>query len=343
MKRRLVLVLIWSVLLPGVACAQADLGVANPTTAKAPQQKPLSDKDDVNAIGTRKMGGQGLGNWYSLEKEIAIGTKYSKTIKAGLKFIHDPVITEYVNRLGQNLARNSDAKVPLMTKVIDSGEVNAFSLPGGYLYIDYRLILEAGNEAELAGTMAHEIAHIAARHATRQMTRSKIFQLAAIPLVFVGGGLGYALQTAVGVGVPMSMLKFSRGFEAEADYLALEYLYAAGYDPQAFISLLERFGREEPKSGKLDSLLSTHPKTSSRVRKSQDEIARILPPRDHYIVTTSDFDDVKDYLTQLSDGNKGTDQRSHKPTLRRKPASPNGDKPGPQGDDRPTLRRRPID
>ncbi len=344
MKRRLVFVLALSLVLPAIAFAQTDTDTpADPQATKAPRRKHVSEKDDITAIGTRGIGSHGLGNWYSLEKEIAIGKEYAKTMDPRFKFIKDPLVTEYVDRIGQKLAHNSDARVPFIIKVIDSGEVNAFSLPGGYLYVNYGVILEAESEAELAGVMAHEIAHVAARHGTRQITRHKIFKLVSIPLVFVGGGAGYALQIAVGLGAPMSMLKFSRGFEAEADYLALQYVYAAGYDPQAFISLLDRVGGKAEEPGKLGRMFSTHPKLANRVKNSQDEIVRILPPRHQYIVTTSDFDEVKDYLAQRTEGHKAKDQVSAEPTLRHNSSSPNGDKPGPQDDDRPTLRRRPKD
>ena len=185
--------------------------------------KPGS-KDDVESIGNRKMGGKGLGNWYSLEKEIRMGKEFAAQIESSVKLVQDPVVNEYVNRIGQNLVRNSDARVPFTIKVIDADDINAFALPGGFFYVNSGLILAADDEAEMAGVMAHEIAHVAARHATRQMTRGQIANLATIPLIFVGGGLGYAIRSAAGFGLPLTFLTFSRGFEAEADYLGLQYM-----------------------------------------------------------------------------------------------------------------------
>src|SRR5215470_5408208 len=176
-------------------------------------------KNDVNAIGNRKVGGRGLGDWYSLEGEIRMGKQYAQEIEATSKLIRDPVITEYVNRIGQNLVRNSDAQVPFTIKVIDSDEVNAFALPGGFFYVNSGLILAADEESELAGVMAHEIAHVAARHTTRQLTRAQWMNLGTIPLIFVGGGIGYAAYEAAGIALPLTMLNFSRNFESEADYL----------------------------------------------------------------------------------------------------------------------------
>ncbi|HEX4484765.1 MAG TPA: M48 family metallopeptidase, partial [Terriglobales bacterium] len=194
---------------------------------------------DVDAIGNRKIGGRGVGDWYSLNTEIAMGKQYSMQVEQSSKLIQDPVINEYVNRIGQNLVRNSDAKVPFTIKVIDSDEVNAFALPGGFFYVNSGLILAADNESELAGVMAHEIAHVCARHAMRQMTRMQLANLASIPLIMVGGGVGYAAYELSGIAVPVAFMKFSRNFEAEADYLGVQYMYKTGYDPQSFVAFFE--------------------------------------------------------------------------------------------------------
>ena len=299
-------------------------------------------KSDVNAIGNRKVGGRGLGDWYSLDSEIRMGKGYAQQVEASSKLIQDPVITEYVNRIGQNLVRNSDAQVPFTIKVVDSDEVNAFALPGGFFYVNSGLILAADEEAELAGVMAHEIAHVAARHATRQMTRAQWINIGTIPLIFVGGGIGYAIQSAAGLALPMTFLSFSRNFESEADYLGLQYMYKTGYDPNAFVQFFEKLqAREKKKPGTLAKAFSTHPPTGDRITKAQEEISRILPARPQYIVTTSEFDDVKARLASLENRRKVIDDKGNRPSLRRTATT---DKSGgtdqTNGDDRPTLHRR---
>jgi predicted Zn-dependent protease len=320
---------------------------AGQSTASQPvqQQKEVDvkpgSKDDVEAIGNRNIGGKGLGNWYSLEREIRMGKEYAAQIESSVKLVQDPVVTEYVNRIGQNLVRNSDAKVPFTIKVVDDDSLNAFALPGGFFYVNTGLILAADNESELAGVMAHEIAHVAARHATRQMTRGQLANLASIPLIFVGGGLGYAIRTAAGFGLPLTFLTFSRGFEAEADYLGLQYMYKTGYDPQSFIAFFEKVqALEKKKPGTLAKAFSTHPQTPDRIEKSQEEIARILPARDQYVVNTSEFDQVKARLAAIENRRKLVpDEREKGPTLRRT-ANSGDDKSGKEDDDRPTLKRR---
>ncbi|HSA93425.1 MAG TPA: M48 family metallopeptidase [Terriglobales bacterium] len=301
---------------------------------------------NVEAIGNRNIGkGGGLGNWYSLDKEIQIGKEYAAQVDQSSRIVQDPVVSEYVNRIGQNLVRNSDARVPFTIKVIDSDEVNAFALPGGFFYVNTGLILAADEEAELAGVMAHEIAHVAARHATRQATRGQLLNLASIPLIFVGGGIGYAIRTAAGFALPMTFLTFSRGFEREADCLGIQYLYASGYDPQAFVQFFEKLqAREKKKPGTLAKAFSTHPQTPDRIEKSQEEIASVLPAKDQYVVTTSEFDEVKSRLAALQNRRKLADQEDEKaPSLRRTKTA--DDKDGKDGskqedDDAPVLKRR---
>jgi predicted Zn-dependent protease len=302
---------------------------------------------DVEAIGNRNVGcGRGVANWYSLEKQVAEGKAYAQQVESSARLIHDPVVTEYVNRLGQNLVRNSDARVPFTIKVIDSDDINAFALPGGFFYVNSGLLLAADNEAELAGVMAHEIGHVAACHAAREQTRGQLMNLASIPLIFVGGGVGYAVAQAASIAVPMTFLKFSRGFESQADYLGLEYMYKAGYDPEAFVSFFEKVEAKEKKQpGTIAKVFSTHPPTPDRMEKSQQEIAQILPGRDQYILNTSEFEQVKARLSKLENGHKLMRQQEDKerPTLRRSTQPPNG-QGSDKGDDndRPTLKRRPA-
>src|SRR5437016_12591559 len=314
--------------------------VAQPDNSKV---KHDGGKNDVDAIGNRKMGGRGLGNWYSIEGEIRMGKQYAQQVEASSKLVQDPVVNEYVNRIGQNLVRNSDAQVPFTIKVIDSDEVNAFALPGGFFYVNSGVILAADEEAELAGVMAHEIAHVAARHATRQMTRANIANLMSLPLIFVGGGIGYAAYQAAGIGIPLTFMKFSRNFEAEADYLGIEYMYKSGYDPNAFVNFFEKLeAQEKNKPGSLAKAFTSHPQTPDRIQKSQEEIAKILEPRDQYIVSTSEFEQVKSRLAAIENRHRVDDEKGNKPTLRRtatNTTSKDGNN-GNNGDDRPTLKRR---
>ena len=291
---------------------------------------------DVNAIGNRNIGGRGLGNWYSTESEIKMGRMYAQQIDQSTRFITDPVVTEYVNRIGQNLVRNSDCKVPFTIKVIDSDSINAMALPGGFFYVNSGLILAADEEAELAGVMAHEIAHVCAHHAVREQTRMNYAQLGTVPLIFIGGWTGYGIYEAASLGVPLTFLHFSRDFEAQADYLGVEYMYKAGYDPQAFISFFEKIqALEKRKPGLVAKAFDDHPQTPDRILHTQEEIATILPPKSEYLVTTSEFDQVKARLARIENKRRLLDSRDkNKPSLRRA-SNPNG-----SGDDRPTLHRR---
>lgn len=295
-------------------------------------------KDDVDAIGNRKLGGL---DWYSMETDIKIGKAYATQLEASMKMVKDPVVNEYVNRVGQNLVRNSDAKVPFTIKVVDADDVNAMALPGGFFYVNSGLILAADDEAELAAVMAHEIAHVARRHATRGQTRADIANIMTLPLIFVGGGIGYAAREAAGIGLPLTFLKFSRGFEAEADYFGLQYMYKAGYDPNAFVTIFEKLqALDKKKPGTLSKAFETHPQTPDRIAATQKEIASILPARDQYVETTSEFNDVKSRLASIENRHKVDNPNEKKPTLRRTANSDSSSKDGQQDDGRPTLKRR---
>ena len=299
---------------------------------------------DVDNIGQRNINKHQI-NFISLEKEIALGKQLSAEVERTAKLINDPVITEYVSRVGQNLVHNSDAKVPFVVKVIDSDEVNAFALPGGFLYVNSGVILAAGEEAELAGVMAHEIAHVAARHGTEQYSKAELVNYASIPLIFVGGGIGYGVRQAAGFLIPMQFLQFSRGAEREADYLGMQYAYKTGYDPTAFINFFEKLeAQEKRKPGTLSKLFSTHPPTADRIEKAKQEIETILPDRPQYVVSSSEFDAVKARLEAVQNRKKGEkDEGSKRPTLRRKTHPDTGedqDSDDTDKEDRPTLKRR---
>jgi predicted Zn-dependent protease len=318
---------------------------ANLPTQDDSQIKHDGTKTDIDAVGNRNVGcGRGVGNWYTVEGQVARGRVYAQQIESQIKLVNDPVVTEYVNRIGQNLVRNSDAQVPFTIKVIDSDVVNAMALPGGFFYVNSGLILAADEEAEMAGVMAHEIAHVAACHYGREMTRANLLQMASIPFIFMGGAIGYAGYEAAGLAIPMTFLKFSRGFEAEADYLGVEYMYRAGYDPSAFVSFFEKIqAMEKKKPGTLSKAFDTHPQTPDRIEKTQEEIRKILPSKPQYVVTTSEFDEVKARLATIENRHKVLDQKdANKPSLRRTSTSSSDGNAGDtkSDDDRPTLKRR---
>jgi len=317
-----------------------DKNAPNPSTLK-----------NIDAIGNRNVGcNKGMGNWYSLDKQVAMGRAYSQQVEHSAKMVQDPVVTEYINRLGQNLVRNSDAKVPFTIKVIDTDELNAFALPGGFFYVNSGLILAADNEAELAGVMAHEIGHVAACHVAREQTRSNIANLATIPLIFVPGGWAVyeGTQAALSIGVPLTFMKFSRNFEAEADFLGMEYMYKAGYDPQSFISFFEKVeALEKKKPGTLAKAFASHPMTPDRVAAAQQEMRTVLPARPEYVVDTSEFENVKGRLASIQNRHKVQNDKDNKdrPTLRRatadNPSTDSGSGTDTKtDDDRPTLKRK---
>jgi beta-barrel assembly-enhancing protease len=316
-------------------------------SALAGDDKKKNPKNDPDSIGDRKVG-EGV-NFYSLEKEIALGKSLAQEVERQAKVIDDPVIAEYVNRVGQNLVRNSDAKVPFTIKVLDTEEVNAFALPGGFFFVNSGLILKTETEAELAGVMAHEIAHVAARHGTRQATKGDLMQIGTIPLIFMGGWAGYAIRQGAGLLIPMGYLTFTRSYEREADHYGLQYMYKSGYDPTAFVDFFEKIETlEKKKPGSIAKVFSTHPMTDDRIKAAQDEIQKDLTPKPEYVVSTSEFNDVRARLAMLH-GKRVVDKTDpNKPTLRRAPGTgtgpadtnEDGTKPKTDEQDRPTLKRR---
>ena len=304
-------------------------------------------KKNPDEIGNRDIG-KGV-NFYSLEREIALGKQLAQEVERQAKIIDDPIIAEYVSRVGQNIVRNSDAKVPFTIKVLDSEEVNAFALPGGFFFVNSGLVLKAESEAELAGVMAHEIAHVAARHGTKQATRGELINFASIPLIFMGGWTGYAIRQGAGLAIPMGFLTFTRSMEREADYLGLQYLYKSGYDPNSFVDFFEKIqSLEKRKPGSVAKVFYTHPMTDDRIKAAQDEIQKILAPKPEYVVNTSEFNDVKNRLAILHNRRKVDTDDPNRPRLRRSPGSGNGPvdanddgtKPKTDQDERPTLKRR---
>lgn len=303
---------------------------------------------DVENIGNRDVAGRVWAifpNFVSLEKEIQLGQQVAAEFEQTAKLIEDPVITAYVDRVGQNLVKHSDAKVPFHIKVVDTDEVNAFAFPGGFFYVNKGLILAAENESELAGVMAHEISHVCARHATARMSKAEIIQIAAIPALFVGGyWVQTAIQNGLGLGINLALLGVTRDSEKEADQLGIQYLWNTGYDPNGFVSFFEKLqAQEKSKPGKLAGFFRTHPFTVDRIASAMDE-ERYLPEHETYIVNTSEFDRVKARLLAIDNAMKAdeaspVDQK--RPTLKRRTDTgddPNSTDPQDQKK-RPTLKK----
>jgi predicted Zn-dependent protease len=310
------------------------------TTKKIEKKKKVDPRNDPDQIGNRNVA-KGP-NFFSIPEEIELGKGLAAQVTSHSKIIDDPVIAEYINRIGQNLVRNSDAKFPFTIKVIDVDDVNAFALPGGFFFVNSGLILRADTEAELAGVMAHEIAHVAARHITRQVTKSQIAQIMTTPLIFFPGWGGVGARQAAGVGVPLSFMHFSQADESDADLLGLQYMYKTGYDPQAFVDFFEKIlalQRKQPNT--LSQFFSSHPPTAKRITTSQKNIQLLLKDHPEYVVTTTEFDTVKARLEELQNRRKVEDKDQNGPTLRKKPGA-GGDDSTPGEDNRPTLKRREI-
>lgn len=335
-----------------------DKGPTNDRVAVKPgNTKPLSEFENPEMIGKRNINKMQI-NFYNFDKEVAIGRQFSQEVDRSAKLVEDPVIVEYINKVGQNLVLHSDAKVPFVIKVIDADEINAFALPGGFFYVNKGLILAAENESELAGPMAHEIAHVAARHGVEQASKGQIVNWGSLPLIFLGGWGGFAIRQAAGLAIPMGFLRFSRGAEFEADTLAVQYLWASGYDPHSMSTFFEKLqAQEKKKPGTMSKIFSTHPMVGDRIDKVNSLIAR-FPDKSEYTLNTSEFVQVKNRLISLTNartiGGKGvvgaSEADSKRPTLKRRQPTSGEGAPGEGGEntestgsapsERPTLRRK---
>lgn len=326
------------------ALALTAMLVATPLLAQdKPKLKPLEEKNDPRLIGKRDIN-KGSISFYSLDREVALGRQMASEIDRSTPLITDPIINEYINRIAQNIVLNSDAKIPFTVKVIDAQEVNAFALPGGFLYVNRGLLEAAENEAEVAGVMAHEIAHVTARHGIEQASKGQLLQFGSIPLIFLGGLGGYVIQQVAGIALPLTFLKFSRGAEKEADRLGAQYMWASGYDPNALITFFEKLqAQEKRKPGTLEKVFSTHPMTGDRITEVRQLIER-FPDRGEYQLSTSEFKEVKSRL--LASRPKPVNSRDDgRPTLKRRPQTDNGDDRMDDSTDgeapnRPVLKRR---
>jgi predicted Zn-dependent protease len=303
-------------------------------------------KKDVDAIGNRRVAHRSI---ISEQKEIAMGKRYSTEIDRSARIIKDPVINEYVNRVAQNVARNSDLKIPLTVKIIDSPDINAFALPGGFLYVNSGLLRAANEEDQIAGVIAHEIAHVAARHWASQMTKATILQYAMLPLMFTPMSMGvyYGVMEAYMNGVPLAFLKFNRNDEAEADYLGIQYMYKAGYDPNAYVAFFGKIVQEQRSNpGSVPTVFADHPPTADRIIKTEEEIKSVLPKRSEYLVSTSEFNGMKTRLEGVMSMRRKMEKSESGPTLRKRQpkttTSPSTQPTGQEspGDDKPPVLKR---
>ncbi|HJQ32427.1 MAG TPA: M48 family metallopeptidase [Pyrinomonadaceae bacterium] len=322
--------------------------------------KPLSEKEDPRLIGKRKINGGFIASISGgMDKEVNLGRQLAAEVDRQAKFIDDPVITEYINRVGQNIVLHSDARIPFTIKVIDSDEVNAFALPGGFFYVNKGLILAADNEAEVAGVMAHEIAHVAARHAMENQAKGMLAQIGLTAgSIFLGGLAGMAILNGAQFGALLGFMKFSRSAESEADMLGVQYLWAAGYDPNAMSTMFEKLAaKNKKKPGTFSKLFETHPQSIDRMEATRALVAR-FPDKEEYVLSTSEFQRVKNRLLRLSNARASTagdispdgNGAPGRPTLKRR--SPGADdstnddgttKPEEKKSDAPQLKRRTDD
>lgn len=326
-----------------------------PATAKATTRKNLSVNEDPSLIGKRNINKGIIASMSgSPEKDVAMGRQLAAEVDRQAKFIEDPVISEYINRVGQNVVLHSDAKVPFTIKVVDSDEVNAFALPGGFFYVNKGLILAADNEAEVAGVMAHEIAHVAARHSAENQTKGNLLQIGAIAgSIFLGGIPGLIFQNTAGLGMLATFMKFSRGAEEEADRLGVQYLYAAGYDPGAMATMFEKLStKNKKKPGLISKAFSTHPQSTDRLAASRALVSR-FPEKEEYVMSTSEFQRVKGKLLRLSNARASTvggaigpdgNAEPGRPTLKRRQSTDDTNTGAPgtdteRGDGPPRLKR----
>lgn len=310
-------------------------------TMPAGSGKPLSINDDPAMIGKRNINKGVISKMSgSTEKEVRLGRELAAEVDRQAKFVDDPEITEYVNRVGQNIVLHSDAKIPFTIKVIDSDEVNAFALPGGFFYVNKGLILVADNEAEVAGVMAHEIAHVAARHAVENQTKASLMEYLAMGAsIFLGGIPGMIYQNTAGLGLLGMFMKFSRGAEEEADRLGVQYMYAAGYDPGAMATMFEKLeAKNKKKPGFISRAFASHPAPPER-RASALALAARFPEHDEYVISTSQFQRVKARLLRLSNARAstvgalpGSDEGAPgRPTLKRRQPTPDDSTTNPDG------------
>ncbi len=310
--RWFVCLLMWISVFPGISALRAqvapdssiDSAISTSAESSGPvksssrissKQKKLQQKYDIRRVGVRSIGA-GL-NFYSLEREARLGKDIADQIDASVKLNLDPFVNEYIRKIALKLETHSDSRIPVIIKVVYDAQANTFAVPGGYLYVTTGLILFCDDEAELAGAIAHEIAHVAARHGTKNLTKRELWGLASIPLSLVGGPAGAAVSSFAAITGPLTLLKLGRNDELEADLLGIEYVYLAGYDPQEFIRFFEKTKMAAgARANFFGKAFATHPQAEDRIRRAQSEVQILLPPRDEYIIDTNYFQEVKSVL-----------------------------------------------
>lgn len=264
--------------------------------ASRPHIKKRSKSDaNITAIGHRRI--THATNLYSLEREKQLGKALSEEVERTSKLLTDPAITEYVDRVAQTVAKNSDARMPITVRVIDSDSVDAFTLPGGYQYVSRGLLLRLAGEGELASVLARGIAHTALRSSTTLATRADILQISTVPLSNSAPGNSFPSDAALAV--PLTSLEMHRDDELDADYFGVQYLYKTGYDPECFLDFVQRIWGSGATATKVPAAFSAYPPLDERLAALRSEISKILPPRDGATVSTPEFDAFEERLRTI--------------------------------------------
>lgn len=255
-------------------------------------KRSKSDRD-INAIGHRNIAYKG--NWYSLDKEKQVAVQFSAAFEQANPLLQDAEIGAYVQGLAQKVARTSDAKLPITTRIADSDDVYAVTLPGGYQCLSRGLLLIVDDEAGLASVLARGIAHTALRSATMDQTRENLMKMATVPLILFGNSPG---TQDTSLAVPLTALKFRREDEQDADYFGLQYEYKAGYDPDAFLRTVQTIW-SLPRYSKISNTFGSFPPLSLRLAALRSEIDQVLPKNHSGIDNTSEFMEFKKHLLSL--------------------------------------------
>jgi hypothetical protein len=267
-------------------------------------------------------------NLFSPQQDIEMGREVSRQAERELQLVNDREANAYISALGRQLAsRAPGEKYPYQFKIVNDTAINAFALPGGFVYVNRGAISAADNEGQIAGVIAHEIGHVALRHGTNQASKSYIAQA---PLAVLGGVLGSGsvggvlAQLGVSFATSSILLKYSRDAESQADLMGTQILYDSGYDPKAMVEFFEKIQRES--KGSAVQFLSDHPNPENRISNVQREITRLggLPPNVYR--DSGDFSRVKSLLASMPGPRKNGNSTGGRTTNNRngRPAEPSG-------------------